>query len=100
MHSSHDLSTLFELSSTTPILFICSIIAVYALLKTINPELLKKWGYLISSDKLEVDENMPDFYSALKMSDKEWFLRENDRTKNLYAYMVANQSTLNVIERY
>ena len=92
MQSSHDLSTLFKLSGATPLLLICLIIAVYALLKIIiNPELLKKLGYLNSSDKMEVDENVPDFYSALKMSDKEWFWCENDRTKNLYNYMVANQ---------
>ena len=94
MESSHTWSTLFEMQPTTPILLISVIITAIALLKTITPKLLKKWGYVISSSTLDVDENLPDFYSALKMKDKEWFLSENKRMKDQYAYMVANESTM------
>ena len=40
--------------------------------------------------QIEVDENLPDFFNALKLRDKEWFLTENEYNKKKYRYMVAN----------
>lgn len=85
---------------TLPMLLLSLIIAVCALLKYTSPKMLAKYGYVLSSNKLEVEENLPEFYSALKMKDKEWFVSENERMKNQYAYMVANSGTLKRIKRY
>ena len=76
------------------------LICTLALLQTINPDLMKKWGFVISQNKLEVDENLPDFFDSLKLKDKEWFLSENRRMKDVYAYMVANEETVTKMERY
>ena len=77
MQSSHTLSTVFEQGPTTPILFICALITALALLRTTFPEAMRKWGFVISSSSLDVDEDLPDFFNALKMKDKEWFQSEN-----------------------
>ena len=61
---------------------------------------MKKWGFVISQNTLEVDENLPDFFDSLKLKDKEWFLSENRRMKDVYAYMVANEETVTKMERY
>ena len=53
------------------------IMAFIGLMNNLLPEQLTKWGYTISSQKIEVDENLPDFYDALKITDKEWFKTEN-----------------------
>ena len=100
MRSSHDFSTLTEVKPSTPILFCCVIIPMIAMIRAVIPERLRKWGFTISSNILEVDENLPDFFNALKVSDKKWFLRENENTRDKYAFMVANKETMRNIQRY
>ena len=100
MESSHDLLTLLKVKPSTPVLFFCLIIPMIAIIRAIIPERLRKWGFTISSNILEVDENLPDFFNALKVSDKEWFLKENENTKDKYAFMVANKETIRNIQQY
>lgn len=47
-----------------------------------------------------MDEDLPDFFNALKVSDKDWFKSENGRMKDQYAFMVANQETLDIMRKY
>ena len=61
---------------------------------------LRKWGYVISSNTFIVDENLPDFFQALKMKDKQWFKTENEYSLKTYKYMVANRQTLNIMDGY
>ena len=75
---------------TTPILLFCFIVTAIGMMTNIIPNQLAKWGFTISSNNLEVDENLPDFFQALKMTDKEWFVTENDNSKQKYDFMVAN----------
>ena len=50
--------------------------------------------FAISSHVLEVDENLPDFFNALKIYDKNWLLKENERMKSQYNYRVALEETI------
>ena len=82
MESSHTWATLFQLKPSTPILLVCFVVIVIAFVRTALPYYMKKWGFTISANSLEVDENLPDFFDALKMSDKQWFKSENKYMKN------------------
>lgn len=37
---------------------------------------MSKYGYTISTNVIEVDENLPKFWEALKLSDADWFCKE------------------------
>ena len=43
---------------------------------------------------------MPDFFNALKMKDKHWFKSENLYSKSKYRFMVANEETIRIMDRY
>ena len=58
-------------------LFFCFVNFIIGVLRTVMPEKLKKWGFVLENTNFDVDENLPDFYNALKLKDKEWFLTEN-----------------------
>ena len=77
MESSHTLDSVFVMGPPTPMLIFIFIMAFIGLVNNLIPGRLAKWGYTISSQKIEVDENLPDFYDALKIADKEWFKTEN-----------------------
>ena len=100
MEASHTFSSLWDLNATTPMLFFCGVNLIIGFLRTFFSEKLSNWGFTGSECKIEVDENLPDFFNALKLRDKEWFLTENEYNKKKYRYMVANQETIDTLKRY
>lgn len=54
-------------------------------------DLMSKWGYTISSNVIEVDENLPNFYTAVKLSDADWLVKECEYLLNTYKFMFANE---------
>ena len=81
MESSHNWDTLLIVKPSTPILFICLIITIISLFRVSCPDFLRKRGFSISSNILEVDENLPNFFETLKISEREWFIAENEWMK-------------------
>lgn len=43
----------------------------------IPQELLLKWGFSMSQDELEVDEDLPNFFTALMLSEADKIIAEN-----------------------
>lgn len=48
--------------------------------------LLQKAGYTISRQKMVVDENLPNFFEAVKLSDADWMVFENKNIRENYAF--------------
>ena len=38
---------------------------------------LIKWGFSLTSTEIEVDENLPNFFEAVKLNDADWVVFEN-----------------------
>jgi len=62
-------SPLFLMSMTCVALIVVQIV--------IPAELLLKWGFTMSQDELEVDEDLPNFFTALLLSESEKICAEN-----------------------
>ena len=43
-------------------------------------------GYTISQNKISVDENLPNFFQAVKLSDADWMVFENMNLRNQYGF--------------
>lgn len=41
-------------------------------------DVLLKWGFSMSVDELEVDEDLPNFFEALMLSEAEKIISENE----------------------
>ena len=99
MKSSHTLDTVLKMGPTMPILLISVIVLAIGLMKIFFPLQLSKWGFSISSDNLKVDENLPDFFQALKIKDKNYFIAENEYSMEQYGFMVANPGTISEMKK-
>ena len=69
MSSGHDLSQIAVMSQATPLFLIAMCMVVITVLRVFFYETITKWGYSISSNVIEVDENLPKFLNAVKLSD-------------------------------
>ena len=57
---------------------------------------MQKWGFVISTNVIEVDENLPNFFNAVKLADADWFVSESNYLKENYKFTFADNK---VVER-
>lgn len=89
MSSAHFWSTLPQLNQATPMLMISIAFVVITVLRNSFYKMLQKWGFTISSNEIEVDENLPSFYKAVKLSDADWIVKENQYLEDNYSFRFA-----------
>lgn len=52
-------------------------VALIVVQLVIPSELLLKWGFTMSQEEMEVDEDLPNFFTALMLSEAEKVISEN-----------------------
>lgn len=52
-------------------------VALVIVQAVVPAELLLKWGFTMSQDELEVDEDLPNFFTALLLSEADKIILEN-----------------------
>ena len=48
---------------------------------------------------IEVDENLPHFFNAVKLSDASWFVKESNYLKENYYFTFANKIVVDRMEK-
>eukprot|EP00352_Strombidinopsis_acuminata_P007317 CAMPEP_0176354150 /NCGR_PEP_ID=MMETSP0126-20121128/12335_1 /TAXON_ID=141414 ORGANISM="Strombidinopsis acuminatum, Strain SPMC142" /NCGR_SAMPLE_ID=MMETSP0126 /ASSEMBLY_ACC=CAM_ASM_000229 /LENGTH=86 /DNA_ID=CAMNT_0017706169 /DNA_START=2666 /DNA_END=2926 /DNA_ORIENTATION=- len=59
------------------------------LMELLFKELLKKMGFSMSSTEIDVDENLPNFFQAVKLSDADWVVYENRNMRDEYGFKLV-----------
>ena len=47
---------------------------------------LTKWGYTLTRTDIVVDEDLPNFFLAVKLSDADWMVFENSNLRKNYGF--------------
>ena len=94
MSSAHALSSIAGFDQATPMLLFGFAFIIITILRVGFYETLSKWGFVISSNTIEVDENLPNFFTAVKLSDCDWLVKENEYVKENYKFAFANESVV------
>ena len=66
----------FEIDQAMPILYILGIIFMITVLQGYFKKSLKRWGFTFGAKKINVDEDLPNFFKAVRFSDAEWYQAE------------------------
>lgn len=77
MLTGHNFSTIVSVTQATPVLFIALVSFFIFVLQTWCKKPLKKYGFSFSSNKIDVDENLPNFFNAIRLSEADWIVEEN-----------------------
>jgi hypothetical protein len=86
MSSGHGFSQIAVMSQATPLFLIAMCMVVITILRVFFYDLITKWGYSISNNVIEVDENLPNFFKAVKLSDADWLVKENNYYEEKYGF--------------
>lgn len=64
----------------------------------IPQELLLKWGFTMSNEAMEVDEDLPNFFTALLLTEAEKVLAENRQMMNEYGFELSESWLIDKLE--
>jgi len=67
-----------KINQASPLFIMCCTCVFIIVFTTIVPgDLLLQWGFSMSKDSLDVDEDLPNFFEALQLSEAEKIIAEN-----------------------
>jgi hypothetical protein len=61
-------------------------ILIIILMQSFFKKTLKKWGFSFGGTKISVDENLPQFFTSIKLRDADWLIAENANLKDNYGF--------------
>ena len=77
MPTGHTFKTSETVAQATPLLLITGAMLTIFLANSFFKKGLKRLGFGFSGTKIEVDENLPNFYHSVKLSEADWLVQEN-----------------------
>lgn len=84
MITGHNWHSLENVDQATPVLFMgIACFVIFIMQKTIKKK-LKAWGFGMSAGKIVVDENLPNFFEAVKLAEADWITKENEYYRKQY----------------
>jgi len=82
-----------------PVFLIGCVMLFITLMQTFAKGLLKSWGFAFGSKTLNVDENLPPFWDAIKFSQAEWLQKENNNLKENYGFKIVDDYVLDELDK-
>ena len=76
----------FTINQAIPMFFMGCVMVAIVFMQAFFKKTLKSWGFTFGGRKIQVDENLPQFWRAIKFSDAEWLIEENKYLKNNYYF--------------
>jgi len=73
-------------------------IFIIIFMQTFFRKILKKWGFSFGGSKINVDENLPFFFTGIKLGDADWLLRENDNLKDVYGFEIISKEVAEILD--
>ena len=84
MPTGHTFACLETVTQAAPLLLMAVAMLLIYLAQQFFKKTLKKYGFSFSSTKIEVDENLPNFYQSVKLSEADWLVAENAHYREKY----------------
>jgi len=89
MFTGHTVGMTMDVNQASPLFLLFIALTIIIILESYFKEYLTKWGFSLSSNEIDVDENLPDFYKAVKLSDADWMVKEQEYYLNEYQLKVV-----------
>ena len=65
---------------------IATAVVVLTMFSKIFVETMEQWGFVISKRQIVVDENLPNFFEAVTLSEADWIIAENRNLREKYGF--------------
>lgn len=87
-----------KVNQAAPLLLMGAAISVIIFMQAFFTKLLKKWGFSFGGTKINVDENLPFFFTGIRLSDADWLVKENENLKSQYGFQIINDEVADILD--
>lgn len=100
MKSGHYVEDCFVISQATPLLLFAVFSWVLRIILAIVPEEeLSRLGFTLAQDDISVDEDLPNFFEALKLRHADQIVAEYHNMKNRYGLEIEDADVIAKLEK-
>lgn len=97
MKTGHSFATI-SVDQATPMMLMGAAIGIIIFFQIFFKKTLKEWGFNFGGAKIEVDENLPIFYKAIKLSECDWMVKENENLREVYGFEMINKKIQEILD--
>ena len=88
-----------EVNWATPMLLLAAAAVLIIIIQIVFKDMLMKFGFSMSSKKIEVDEDLPRFFEAIKLSQADELIDEQFNMKKNYGFIPNDPDTIQELDR-
>ena len=96
MRSNH--FPVFGVNWAAPALLMAIASVALIAIQKIFADYLMKWGFSMSSQEIQVDEDLPNFFKSVKLSHADELIEENNNMMDHYLFMPNDPDTIEVLD--
>lgn len=96
MHSHHPID--FKINWATPALFMAVASVGIILIQKIFNKYLMKWGFTMASVDIKVDEDLPNFFKSVKLTQADELILENQNMQDNFGINLNDPDTIAVLD--
>jgi len=89
---------LIKVDQAAPLLLMGAAIMIIIIMQTFFKKTLKNWGFSFGGTKINVDENLPYFFTSIKLGDADWLLAENKNLKENFGFQMISDQVANILD--
>ena len=67
-------------------------------LQIVFKDYLQRWGFTFSQKDIRVDEDLPDFYSALRLANGDELIDREEMLKEKYGFEILDHETVDKLK--
>lgn len=98
MNHGHTVGGSIGVNQAAPLLLMVIAMCIIIFMETFCKDQMNKWGFSISANEIQVDENLPSFYEAVKLSDADWMVKEHEYYKEQYGMKLVEQELADIMD--
>jgi hypothetical protein len=95
MKSNHFLT--MGVNWASPVLLMCMASMLLILVQKIFADQLMKWGFALQSKEIKVDEDLPNFFKSVKLSQADELVIENENMQNNFGLCINDPDTIETL---
>lgn len=97
MRSSHNLSS-FTVNWATPVEVTAFASVFIIIIQIIFIDKLQEWGFTMTSSDIIVDEDLPNFFTALKLGQADEIILESQNIKENYGFEIEDPRVIDILD--
>jgi len=87
-----------RVNQAAPLLLMGTAISIIIFMQSFFKRSLKKWGFSFGGTKINVDENLPFFFTAIKLADADWLVKENENLRDEYGFSIISNEVHDIVD--